>query len=87
MNKKTASFKLIAMVVTILVLFGLLGLVIYLLVRQRRQESYALQPEPVKVGPFSFPSENVRQIMLPQDLISTQLMVPPMKSRQWQGVY
>ncbi len=94
----TLTFSFVAIAFMVLVLLVLLGFVIYFLVRQtvenykekkeiRERESYALEAEPVKVGAFSFPSANVRNIMLPTDLISDQLMVPPVISRQWQGVY
>ncbi len=97
----TITFSFVAIAFMVLVLLVLLGFVIYFLVRQtvenykekkkiierEQRELYSLQPEPIKVGAFSFPSENVRNIMMANDLITDQLMVPPVKSRQWQGVY
>jgi len=95
------TFSFVAITFMILVLLVLLAFVIYFLVRQtienygekkkirerEQRELYALQPEPIKVGAFSFPSKNVRDILMPSDLLSSQLMVPPVISRQWQGVY
>ena len=94
----TLTFSFAAIAFMVLVLLVLLGFVIYFLIRQtvenykekkriKERELYALQPEPIKVGAFSFPSANVRNIMLPSDLITDQLMVTPVISRQWQGVY
>ena len=97
----TLTFSFAAIAFMILVLLVLLGFVIYFLIRQtvenykekkrikerEQKELYALQPEPIKVGEFSFPSVNVKNILIPSDLISYQLMVPPVPAQNWQGVY
>ena len=88
------TLESITMSFLVLALLVILGFIIYFLVKRTREnyKKTVLQsnvgfPQPIKVGTLQFPSENVRQIMLPPDLVSYEVMRHQVPVKDWEGVY